>query len=68
MNDKNIFKIELANYSPRVLGAETVREVDGVYHFTPEHPQEEHYAITFLKNIFTLINLEINTLVNYSSI
>ena len=68
LNDKNIFKIELADNYPRVLGAETVREVDGVYHFTPEHPQEEHYAVTFLKNIFTLINLKINTLVNYFSI
>ena len=64
MNNKNIFKIELAENSPRVLGAETVREADGVYHFTPEYPQEEHYAVTFLKNIFTLINLKINTLIN----
>jgi hypothetical protein len=65
LNDKNIFKIELADNSPRVLGAETVREVDGAYYFTPEYPQEEHYAVTFLKNIFTLINLKINTLINY---
>ena len=64
-NNKNIFKIDLSGSSPRVLGAETVRETDGTYFFTPEYSQEEHFTVIFLKNIFILINLKINTLMNY---
>lgn len=64
MNNKNIFKIELSGNSPRVLGAETVRETNDTYFFTPEHAQEEHFAVTFLKNIITMLNLKMNTLIN----
>jgi len=63
LNDKNIFKIDLSNNSPRVLGAETVREVDGIYFFTPEYPQKEHFVITFLKNIFMIVNMKINLVI-----
>lgn len=65
VNQKNIFKINLSNDTPRVLGAETIREDNTGYFFTPENSQQEHYAIVFIKNIFTFINLKINTLINY---
>jgi hypothetical protein len=65
LNHNSIFKIELADSAPQVLGAETVREVDGVYFFTPKHPRQEHYAVAFAKNMFVIINLKINTLINY---
>lgn len=64
-NQKNFFKINLANNYPRVLGAETVREADDAYFFTSGQSQQEHYAIIFIKNIFAIINLKINFAINF---
>lgn len=63
-NQKNFFKINLANNYPRVLGAETFREAEDAYFFTSGQSQQEHYAIIFIKNLFTIINFKINTLIN----
>jgi len=64
-NYNNVYKIELADSIPRILGAEDVREIDGTYHFTPEFPNQEHYAVVFGKNIFASMNLKINMLINH---
>ncbi len=58
-------KTKLSSGSPQVLGAETIRELDGIYFFTPEIAEQEHYAITFLKNIFAIINTRINFVINF---
>ncbi|HPN54733.1 MAG TPA: lamin tail domain-containing protein [Candidatus Moranbacteria bacterium] len=65
VNNKYLAKMEFSSVEPRVLGAETIREVDGIYHFTPQYPKQEHYAVTFLKNIFTIINTRINLMFNF---
>ena len=57
-------KIELLKNAPRVLGTETVWEMDGQYFLTPQ-TQQQHYAVTFYKAFFTRLNLTLNTLLNY---
>jgi hypothetical protein len=64
INNDNI-KIELLKNIPSVLGAETVREVDGQYFFTPQATEEQHYAVTFLKNFSSVLNGKLNSLMNY---
>jgi len=64
-NNKKIFKIELSNNYPRVLGEETVREIDGTYFFTAELPRQSHYMIIFIKDLFTVINLKLNFIINF---
>ncbi|MDD5463803.1 MAG: lamin tail domain-containing protein [Candidatus Moranbacteria bacterium] len=65
VNGSENVRIKLLKATPRVLGAETVREVDGIYFFTPQIPEKEHYAIVFLKNIFLSLNLQLNNLLNF---
>lgn len=65
LNNKNFFKIDLSNNGSRVLGAETVREGDGAYFFTAELPQQDHYLIVFIKNMFIIINSKINLAINF---
>lgn len=60
-------KTKISSGEPLVLGAETVRESDGIYFFTPEIAEQEHYAFTFLKNIFAIINARINFVINLFS-
>jgi hypothetical protein len=57
-------KIELLKSQPRVLGAETVREIDGVYLLTPEVPQKDHYVIVFLRNFSVIFNSFLNALID----
>jgi hypothetical protein len=64
VNYNNIFKIESSSQTPRVLGVESVREIDGVYHLVPQSSAQEHYAIVFFKKIFVLTNLKINLAIN----
>jgi len=64
MGNENI-KIELLKSEPQVLGAETVREIDGSYFFTPQTPEQEYYLTVFLKNISSSLNLKLNILLNY---
>lgn len=64
-NNKYFSKIKISSGEPQVLGAETVRESDGIYFFTPEITKQEHYAIKFLKNIFAIINTRINFVINF---
>jgi len=66
-NNKYFSKIKISSGEPLVLGAETVRESNGIYFFTPETTKQEHYAITFLKNIFVIINTRINFVINFFS-
>lgn len=61
----NGVKIELLKSEPHVLGASTVREVDGQYFFTPDAQPQKHYAILFFKNIFFGLNSKLNSLLNY---
>ncbi|HBI51029.1 MAG TPA: hypothetical protein DDY21_04250 [Candidatus Moranbacteria bacterium] len=65
VKNNEFVKIELLKNTPRVLGAETVREIDGIYFFTSEVPQKEHYAVSFFKNIFASLNLQLNNLLNF---
>jgi hypothetical protein len=58
-------EIELLNNQPRVLGAETVREIDGQYLFTPNNAEQEHYVIVFAKNLFFIMNEKINLAFNF---
>jgi len=58
-------KTKISSGEPLVLGAETVRELDGIYFFTQETTKQEHYAIKFLKNIFAIINTRINFIINF---
>jgi hypothetical protein len=58
-------EIELLNNQPRVLGAETVREIDGQYLFTPNNAEQEHYVIVFVKNLFFIMNEKINLAFNF---
>ena len=62
--DNENVKIELLKTEPRVLGTERMREIDGVYFFTPQIEQQ-HYAIVFLKDISSNFNSKINMLLNY---
>lgn len=64
-SNKYFSKIKISSGEPQVLGAETVRESDGTYFFTPETTKQEHYAVTFARYIFFTANMKINTLVNY---
>lgn len=64
-NNSYIAKIELSNSQPRVLGAETVREIDGQYLFTSENTKQEHYIIVFVKNLFVMMNEKINFAFNF---
>lgn len=54
----NLTKIE----DKIVLGAEAVRNIDGIYIFTEE--TKEHYLIVFIKNISSRINSEFNLMLN----
>jgi len=65
LSARPIAKIGMLDSQPRVLGAETVREAGGVYHFTPQFSAPEHYAIVFLKSLFSGINQKTNLLINY---
>jgi hypothetical protein len=56
--------IKLLNSQPQVLGTQTVREIDGIYHFTPQFSEPEHYAVVFLRNISVMINARINNILN----
>ncbi|HAR99883.1 MAG: Microbial collagenase [Candidatus Moranbacteria bacterium GW2011_GWC2_37_73] len=58
-------RIELLKGVPRVNETRAVREVDGIYFFTPQIPEKEHYAILFLKNIFSEINSGLNMIFNF---
>ena len=58
-------QIEILKPEPKVLGAETVRVVDGKYLFTAQIPEREHYGIVFVKNIFSSLNYDVNVLMNY---
>jgi hypothetical protein len=64
LNNENI-KIELLKSDPQVLGAEIVREVDGIYFLTPEAKQKEHYAIIFINKLFLNLNSKLNSLFIY---
>lgn len=63
LNNENV-KIELLKSEPHVLGTKTVQEIDGVYLFTPQIEQQ-HYMVIFLKSIFYVLNLKLNTVVSY---
>jgi hypothetical protein len=67
-NDKYLGKIILAENEPCVLGAETIRETGNEYFFTPELPEQKHYLIVFTENLFLILNLKINMLINYFSV
>lgn len=58
-------RIELLKSVPRLNETQAVREIDGIYFFTSEVPRKEHYAVVFLKNIFSKINSRLNMLLNY---
>ena len=62
-NIENI-KIELLKSHP-IVNDQIVREVGGIYFFTPQNIPQEHYAIKFLKNISASLNLSINSLLNF---
>lgn len=61
-------KLQEINFEPYVLGAEDVKEIDGIYHFTPEYVEPKHYAIAFAENIMENINIEINRLFDHLTI
>ncbi|KKQ79600.1 MAG: hypothetical protein UT03_C0047G0001 [Candidatus Moranbacteria bacterium GW2011_GWD2_38_7] len=63
--NNELVEIELLKVNPRVLGVESVREVDGQYLLTPEIPEQEHYAVVFLKSISLKMNSKLNSLLNY---
>lgn len=66
MNDnKHLVRIEFLNSVPHVLGAATMREIDGQYLFTPNNVEQEHYVIVFAKNLFTRVNEKINLAFNF---
>jgi len=50
--------------SPRVLGAETVREEGGQYFFTSQIEQK-HYLVSFWERILTKLNAGMNQVLNY---
>ncbi|NTW26733.1 MAG: hypothetical protein HGA36_00155 [Candidatus Moranbacteria bacterium] len=58
-------KIELLKSTPRVLGAETVREIDGIYFLTSQMPEQQHYATVFLKKLVANFNFKVNISLNY---
>jgi hypothetical protein len=62
-----IAEMKPLNLEPYIIGAETIREIGGVYHFTPEYQEQEHYAITFFKKLLSIANIKINFLLNYFS-
>lgn len=64
-NNKYFSKIKISSGEPQVLGAEKIRESNGIYFFTQETTKQEHYAIKFLKNIFAIINTRINFIINF---
>jgi len=65
INQQNV-KIALLKSEPRTLAAsENLRQIDGIYFFTPQAPDRKHYAIVFVKNIFSEINSTINKLLNF---
>ncbi|EKD46866.1 MAG: endonuclease/exonuclease/phosphatase family protein [uncultured bacterium] len=64
-NNVLVGKIEFKNSEARVLGTESVREVDGQYFLTAQGKEKQHYAITFFHNVFLATNLKLNTLLNY---
>ena len=57
-------KIELLKNQPAVLGAETVREVDGQYFFTPKIEQK-HYLVSFWEKLLVNFNAGMNQVLNY---
>ncbi len=61
--DENV-KIELLKNQPVVLGAETVREVDGQYFFTPKIEQK-HYLVSFWEKLLVNFNAGMNQVLNY---
>lgn len=63
LTEDSLVKIELLKSQPRVLGAETVREVGGQYFFTPQIEQK-HFLILFLENLYSKVNFGINQLLN----
>ena len=64
-SNKLIGKITAVSDDPQVLGAETIREVDGIYHFTPQYSPEKHYLVLFFQKMFTNINAKINLIINF---
>lgn len=63
---KNDLKnIKLSEFEPQVLGAETIRIIDGQYFFTSQNVEQEHYALSFLKNIASYLNTKLNLLLNF---
>ena len=63
--ENKLKELEILQIEEKVLGAETVRELDGQYMFTPTAKEREHYAAIFIKNISSNINEKINSLLNY---
>ena len=65
LNIKNdLVKIALLKGQPMVLGAETVREVDGQYFFTPKIEQK-HYLVSFWEKLLVNFNAGMNQVLNY---
>ncbi|MEI7890477.1 MAG: lamin tail domain-containing protein [bacterium] len=60
-------KIKLLKVEPGTLEMENMHEIDGVYFFTPQNEEHEHYTVTFLRNIPAAFNLKLNMLLNYFS-
>ncbi len=63
-NNSELVKIELLKTQPRVLGAETVREVGGQYFFTPQ-VEQKHYLISFWEKLLASLNAGMNHVLNY---
>lgn len=57
--NSQIGKTGLIKNQPRVLGAETVREADGKYFFTPQ-TSEKHYLVLFWERLLVDSNASLN--------
>jgi hypothetical protein len=64
-NNIVIGKMAFKNSDARVLGTESVREVNEKYLLTVQGKKQQHYAIIFFNKVFAVVNLKLNTLLNY---
>ncbi|EKE25397.1 MAG: hypothetical protein ACD_5C00179G0010 [uncultured bacterium] len=60
---KNHFEIEMLDL-PNVLGEIVIREENGQYYFTPIVSEQEHYVVTFAREISSDLNANMNILLN----
>lgn len=57
-------ELEILPVEGQVLGLGEVKEEDGKYVFAAHTSENEHYAVVFLKNIFSDLNFSFNKMLN----